>query len=152
MGDTNDIHTDVAINDSVEKWKSVLYLFDAHEGGIGYSEKIFQKLTDALTLAYRIILECECMAGCPSCVPPIPPGITSSDMEELLFESNGAVESAKSLLAYYINGIFKEMEVKTFSFQVDKAIKQEPDPELKKLQERLKRSAEILRNKREKKH
>jgi DEAD/DEAH box helicase domain-containing protein len=152
MGDTNDIHTDVAINDSIEKWKSVLYLFDAHEGGIGYSEKIFQKLTDALNLAYKIILECECMAGCPSCVPPIPPGITSSDMEELLFESNGAVESAKSLLTYFIDGIFKEMEVKTFSFQMNKAVKQEPDPELKKLQERLKRSAEILRNKREKKH
>jgi DEAD/DEAH box helicase domain-containing protein len=152
MGDTNDIHTDVAINETADRWKSVLYLFDAHEGGIGFSEKIFQKINDAFTLAYQILSECECLAGCPSCVPPLPPGIHKEDVVELLYESNGAVESVKSLLQYYLHGMYVIMNIKSFPISSVVPVVPEPDPELKKLQDRLKRSAEILRNKREKKH
>jgi len=152
MGDRGDIHTDVALTESEEKWNSCLYLYDAIEGGIGYSEKIFNRIRDALSLALQIIEECECIAGCPSCVPPLPPGIKSQDIEELLYESNGAVECAKSLLKYYLNEKFYTPIIKTFTLNKDKPPIIKEDPEIVKLQNRLKRSAEILKKKREKKY
>jgi DEAD/DEAH box helicase domain-containing protein len=152
MGDRGDIHTDVALTENEEKWNSCLYLYDALEGGIGFSEKIFNRIQDALSLALQIIEECECIAGCPSCVPPLPPGIKSQDIEELLYESNGAVECAKSLLNYYLNEKFYTPNIKTFTLNIDKPPIVKEDPEIQKLQNRLKRSAEILKKKREKKY
>ncbi len=152
MGDRGDIHTDVSLTENDEKWNSCLYLYDALEGGIGYSEKIFNRITDALSLALQIIEECECTAGCPSCVPPLPPGIKSQDIEELLFESNGAVECSKSLIKYLLFEKYYLPNIKTFNIFNNTSDIIEEDPEIQKLQNRLKRSAEILKKKREKKY
>lgn len=152
MADPSDIHTDVALSESGTQWKSVLYLYDAIEGGIGFSEKIYEKISDVLQMTYKIVLECECIAGCPSCVPPLPPGIYKKDIEELLVESNGARESLKSLLYFYNTGEFKIPEIRTFSSIFRAIDKEKIDPETEKLRNRLKRSAEILKNRKERQH
>ncbi|MCB1180121.1 MAG: DEAD/DEAH box helicase, partial [Leptospiraceae bacterium] len=75
MGDTSDIHTDVSIGeDSKHSWKNALYLYDSIEGGVGFSEKIFERFSHALQISETVIDECECLNGCPACIPPFPPG------------------------------------------------------------------------------
>ena len=47
MGDIKDIETDVSELESEESdFESALYLYDSHEGGVGYSEKIYEKIAD----------------------------------------------------------------------------------------------------------
>ena len=36
---------------------NLFYLYDAHEGGVGYAEKIYDKITDAFELCLAIIDE-----------------------------------------------------------------------------------------------
>jgi len=45
-----------------------IVLYDAHPGGIGLSQSVFQRLEDALDLAQTRIGDCECDDGCPACV------------------------------------------------------------------------------------
>jgi ATP-dependent helicase YprA (DUF1998 family) len=44
MADTEDIETDVSLfEEETQTWQSALYLYDAHEGGVGYAEKICER-------------------------------------------------------------------------------------------------------------
>ena len=45
-----------------------LYLFDAYPGGIGFSEPLFRVQDLLMTETRRLIAECGCDSGCPSCV------------------------------------------------------------------------------------
>jgi len=59
-----------------------IYVYDLYQGGIGYAEKgheIFETVLEA-TLEHTV--ECECDAGCPSCVLP------ASSRYEIHSESN----------------------------------------------------------------
>jgi DEAD/DEAH box helicase domain-containing protein len=47
-----------------------LYLFDAHPGGIGFSEPLFRAHELLLEKTRELIQACACEAGCPSCVGP----------------------------------------------------------------------------------
>ncbi len=47
-----------------------IFVYDNYPGGIGFSEPLF-RMHDALVGATRrLIAECECESGCPSCVGP----------------------------------------------------------------------------------
>ncbi len=153
MGDIKDIDTDVSLMESTNKvWKSALYLFDTHEGGVGYAEKIFDKISECLNLCIDIITECECPCGCPSCVTPLPPGIDNEKLEMLLIESNAAVECTKSFLTMLLDGKVVIPEVKQESSSLPATVPPEEDEETKKLQKRLKHASSILKKKREKIH
>jgi ATP-dependent helicase YprA (DUF1998 family) len=136
-----------------QKWKSALYLYDAHEGGVGYAEKIYEKITDALTLCREIIDECECESGCPSCVPPLPPGVTSPELELLLVESDAALECTRSLLAALLDGKVALPKISVIRRAAAPPIVPPPvDEEAVKLNRRLTKAAGILRKKREREH
>jgi DEAD/DEAH box helicase domain-containing protein len=47
-----------------------LYLYDAHPGGIGFSEPLFRAHALLLAQTRELIAGCECDKGCPSCVGP----------------------------------------------------------------------------------
>jgi DEAD/DEAH box helicase domain-containing protein len=47
-----------------------LYLFDAYPGGIGFSEPLYHAHDILMQRTRRLIVACECEAGCPSCVGP----------------------------------------------------------------------------------
>ena len=81
-----------------------MYLYDTIEGGVGYSEKIFEVFAEALQLCQAIIEECPCAAGCPSCVTALPPGVADEELERLLVESNAAVACTRSLLTALLTG------------------------------------------------
>ncbi|MCP4753309.1 MAG: DEAD/DEAH box helicase, partial [Proteobacteria bacterium] len=100
MADINDVETDVSLVETEsEQWKSALYMFDTIEGGVGYAEKIYERIETCFELCHDILRDCECSAGCPSCVPPLPPGVANEHLESLLVESNASVACTRSLLS-----------------------------------------------------
>jgi DEAD/DEAH box helicase domain-containing protein len=47
-----------------------LFIFDAYPGGIGFSGLLYEKHSSLLAATRRLIGNCRCSAGCPSCVGP----------------------------------------------------------------------------------
>jgi DEAD/DEAH box helicase domain-containing protein len=154
MGDVKDIETDVALLEVEETvWKSALYLFDTVEGGVGYAEKVCELLTTVLELCRQIMAECECEAGCPSCVPPMPPGVDSEALEMLFVESNASIVCTASLLDWLLEGKTTIPKIVTRSSPIAVAVESPPiDIEAVKLNTRLKRASKILQKKRERQH
>ncbi len=51
-----------------------LYLYDNFPGGVGYSQEIFRIYRDILKAVRKVITDCRCIEGCPSCIGPVQPG------------------------------------------------------------------------------
>ena len=45
-----------------------LYIYDKYEGGLGYSEKIYDLVPQVIEHAVRMVKGCPCEDGCPACV------------------------------------------------------------------------------------
>ena len=45
-----------------------LYIYDRYEGGLGYSEKIYELVPQIIDNAVRMVGGCGCENGCPACV------------------------------------------------------------------------------------
>lgn len=45
-----------------------LYIYDRYEGGLGYSEKIYDLVPQIIDNAIRMVRGCACENGCPACV------------------------------------------------------------------------------------
>jgi len=79
LGDTTRAESGaVATRDSAKKrlmaaehFNPTIYLYDAHAGGIGLAERIFEVLPDLLRHALATLDACPCQFGCPSCVGPV---------------------------------------------------------------------------------
>ncbi|MDC0255359.1 DEAD/DEAH box helicase [Bacteriovoracales bacterium] len=153
MGSTEDIQTDVSLTHENENWKSALYLYDAHEGGVGHSEKIYDLFSEALDLCQKIIDSCPCKWGCPSCVPPLPPGVQDEDLEQWLIETNTSLASTKSLLTNIKKGKIVIPKIETSKRKNEISLTPPPEAkELIKLQHRLGKAAKSLNKKREREH
>lgn len=154
MAALSDVETDVSlIEEETKEWKSALYMFDTIEGGVGYAEKIYEKVEACLELCRTVLNECDCTAGCPSCVPPLPPGIASEELEQLLVESNASVVCTHSLLNTLLEGRLEIPQVEMIAIPDLPPIQAPPeDLERKKVQQKLGRAAKILRKKRERLH
>jgi len=154
MADVQDIETDVSLHEEEEqRWRSSLYLYDTHEGGVGYAEKVFEKIEVALRLCLRILDECECESGCPACIPPLPPGVNVAEIEQFLVESDAAVACTRSLLRAMLDGTVEVPEVHVQRKAIAPAVTPPPeDEETIKLKRRLARAAAILEARREREH
>ncbi|MBP5638433.1 MAG: DUF1998 domain-containing protein, partial [Victivallales bacterium] len=156
MADESDISTDISLVPiGGERWKSALFLFDTQEGGVGYAEKIFERIGDALELCRKVLRACPCNGGCPACVPPLPPGIISiEDMEEeYLLTSDAAVKCTDSLITAYLENRFEKPEITFRKVEVQHPVLPPgEDAELVRLSQRLGRAAQILDAKRNRLH
>lgn len=56
---------------SLQQFTPTLFLYDNYPGGIGISEPLFARKQDVVEHAYRLVSDCECEHGCPSCIGPI---------------------------------------------------------------------------------
>jgi DEAD/DEAH box helicase domain-containing protein len=54
-----------------ERFNPTLYLYDAHAGGIGLAERVFEVLPELLRRGLQTLEACPCAFGCPSCVGPV---------------------------------------------------------------------------------
>lgn len=48
--------------------KPTIFVYDSVEGGIGITEKAFEKIPELFDVAYKSISSCPCKEGCPSCI------------------------------------------------------------------------------------
>jgi DEAD/DEAH box helicase domain-containing protein len=45
-----------------------IFIYDGHPGGVGITRTAFCQFEDLCSDALRLIAECPCQSGCPSCV------------------------------------------------------------------------------------
>jgi DEAD/DEAH box helicase domain-containing protein len=45
-----------------------IFIYDGHPGGVGITRQGFIGFEQLVSDAYRLITECRCRSGCPSCV------------------------------------------------------------------------------------
>jgi DEAD/DEAH box helicase domain-containing protein len=45
-----------------------IFIYDGHPGGVGITRTAFQRFEELCRDAHRLISECPCISGCPSCV------------------------------------------------------------------------------------
>jgi len=48
--------------------RSTIFIYDGHPGGVGITKRGYERFEQLLGDAERLIAECPCEAGCPSCV------------------------------------------------------------------------------------
>ncbi|MHA1974955.1 MAG: Zn-binding domain-containing protein [Candidatus Hodarchaeales archaeon] len=48
--------------------KTKIFIYDGFPGGIGITEKLFEKFSELLIAVLKLIKECPCQTGCPSCI------------------------------------------------------------------------------------
>lgn len=66
------LKTESEVTDTLERnvfgQRVSLYIYDRYEGGLGYSEKIYELVPQIIDSAIRMVSGCECEKGCPACV------------------------------------------------------------------------------------
>ena len=72
MTESSDIDTVISNNaripDIFQEEKVSLFIYDRYEGGLGYSEKIYDLVPEILEKAIHMVKGCSCEDGCPACV------------------------------------------------------------------------------------
>ena len=48
-----------------------LYLYDNFPGGVGYSQEIYRIYRDIMQAVRKVVSDCHCVEGCPSCIGPV---------------------------------------------------------------------------------
>ena len=48
-----------------------LFLYDNYPGGIGISAPLYEQRAAIVVAAQQLVIDCECIHGCPSCIGPI---------------------------------------------------------------------------------
>ena len=48
--------------------RATVFIYDGHPGGVGITRLGFHRFEDLVRDALRLVGECPCRAGCPSCV------------------------------------------------------------------------------------
>lgn len=51
--------------------KPTIYIYDSLPGGVGFSEKLFSLHRELFETSKRMIRQCGCESGCPSCIGPL---------------------------------------------------------------------------------
>jgi DEAD/DEAH box helicase domain-containing protein len=70
MGDPRDLHAVCQVKAPFTELPT-LFLYDNFPGGVGYSQEIYRIYEDVFQATRRVITECRCSEGCPSCIGPI---------------------------------------------------------------------------------
>jgi DEAD/DEAH box helicase domain-containing protein len=50
--------------------RPTLFVYDAVPGGVGLTERLFALLAELVDASRRLVADCPCLEGCPSCVGP----------------------------------------------------------------------------------
>lgn len=51
--------------------RPTVYIYDSYPGGVGFSEKLYELHDELFTTTRRMVENCSCESGCPSCVGPL---------------------------------------------------------------------------------
>ncbi|PKG24086.1 DEAD/DEAH box helicase [Niallia nealsonii] len=67
MADPSDIHVVPQVK-AEHNEKATIFFYDRYPGGIGLAEKLYQQIDIVINEAKKMILNCTCPHGCPSCI------------------------------------------------------------------------------------
>ncbi|MFP5341488.1 MAG: DEAD/DEAH box helicase [Candidatus Limnocylindria bacterium] len=71
-----------------------IYLYEAMPGGIGLSERLWERHDELVTAAADLLMACSCEAGCPACTGPrLEPGVDARALALRLLEELAAPAS-----------------------------------------------------------
>ena len=76
--------------------KPSIFIYDGYKGGIGLSEKLYQLLPDLMETSLRLIKDCKCSEGCPSCIYSPKCGNNNEPLDK-----KAAITLLRSLLQVY---------------------------------------------------
>jgi DEAD/DEAH box helicase domain-containing protein len=62
---------DIGISLDTDAQSPRIFVYDNYPGGIGFSGPLYRMHLELLEGTRRLIAECECESGCPSCVGPV---------------------------------------------------------------------------------
>jgi DEAD/DEAH box helicase domain-containing protein len=51
--------------------RPTIYIYDSYPGGVGFSDKLYELHRELFSAARKMIGQCGCESGCPSCVGPL---------------------------------------------------------------------------------
>ncbi|WP_078428194.1 DEAD/DEAH box helicase [Alkalihalobacterium alkalinitrilicum] len=69
MCDRNDLHVIPQIK-AVHNDEPTIFFYDRYPGGVGLSEQIYKNFPQVLKEVQKMVRNCPCKGGCPSCVGP----------------------------------------------------------------------------------
>ncbi len=78
MADVQDLGTVV---DSSNLGRDALFVHDRYPGGMGFAARCMERFDDIMRTVARVIEECGCEDGCPSCVGSAVPPFAATDMD-----------------------------------------------------------------------
>jgi len=67
MADPSDIHVVPQVK-AAHNEKATIFFYDRYPGGIGLAEKLYQQMDTVMNEAKKMIENCTCPHGCPSCI------------------------------------------------------------------------------------
>jgi DEAD/DEAH box helicase domain-containing protein len=70
MCDPHDLVPALGLGTSPDETRPAIYLHEAHPGGVGLAEKLYEQIAETALDALEALDRCPCEAGCPSCVGP----------------------------------------------------------------------------------
>ena len=90
MGDPRDLGLVTQVR-SPHSEEPTIYLYEAVPGGIGLSERLWQRHDALLAGAMELIAACSCDGGCPACTGPrLEPGVDAKSLALRLLAELGA--------------------------------------------------------------
>jgi DEAD/DEAH box helicase domain-containing protein len=68
-----------------------IYLYEAVPGGVGLSERLWERHVELIDAAAGLVADCDCVGGCPACTGPrLEPGIDARALALRLLRELGA--------------------------------------------------------------
>ena len=83
MCDGEDIGVHYDPNTTLGEGQPTVVFYDNIPGGLGLAENLYDLHEDFLQQGYETVSQCECEAGCPSCVGPVGEEISGGKIETL---------------------------------------------------------------------
>ena len=84
----------MCIRDSYQTAKPTIFIYDGHPGGVGISRRGYEVFEQLVGDASRLVSECRCESGCPSCVQSPKCGNLNDHLHK-----GGAIELMSQMLA-----------------------------------------------------
>ncbi|MEE9166436.1 MAG: DEAD/DEAH box helicase [Candidatus Neomarinimicrobiota bacterium] len=56
--------------DSLSLFQPTIFIYDNYQGGVGFSQQLFDSHEELIRQTFSLISQCQCARGCPSCVGP----------------------------------------------------------------------------------
>ncbi|GAI30840.1 unnamed protein product, partial [marine sediment metagenome] len=83
--------------------RAQVFIYDAYPGGIGIAEKGFSMITELWQATLRVIAECPCQEGCPSCIQSPKCGNNNKPLDKVKSVRRSANSEATNLFTELVS-------------------------------------------------